>query len=180
MYVWVYRSHLENGHGGHGEFPQAEGPAKRPRKSSHSSTPKEVTLAEPLMDWTMKIGDSWDVFSGYHGIYYMNYIYICIYIYIYIYDVAVATNGNMSQPTKIYGRVGLAMVWCWWFDAQSGHLLVFDVSQAKGGGRGKGRPKNEAPPHRPYEVSSGCVQRLLSHDYVNHMLSMTNWDLYYQ
>lgn len=20
MYVWVYRSHLENGHGGHGEF----------------------------------------------------------------------------------------------------------------------------------------------------------------
>ena len=60
----------------------------------------------------------------------------------------VATNGNMSQPTKIYGRVGLAMVWCWWFDAQPGHLLVFDVSQAKGGGRGKGRPKNEAP-HRP-------------------------------
>jgi hypothetical protein len=111
-----------------------------------------------------------------HGMFFLDIMGYTIWIY----DVAVATNGNMSQPTKIYGRVGLAMVWCWWFDAQSGHLLVFDVSQAKGGGRGKGRPKNEAPPHRPYEVSSGCVQRLLSHDYVNHMLSMTNWDLYYQ
>ena len=31
-----------------------------------------------------------------------------------------------------------------------------------------------------YEVSSGCVQRLLSHDYINHMSSMINSDLYYQ
>ena len=101
-----------------------------------------------ILHWTMKNGDdSWCLFEReYHGMWYIYiyvyinihiYIYIpyiSIYLYIYVYTHDFATNWNTSQQTKIYACIGLAMV----------SRLVGWPGQAKGG-RGKGRPKNEAP-----------------------------------